>query len=294
MKTFLDRMAELKNREISGREVEIPIEILRDQAMVMKPPSPFREPLARKETESPRIIAEVKARAPGRENVAHLDAESVARDYDAGGAAAISVLTDESWFGGSLDTLREVSQSVSLPLMHKEFIISEYQVLEGRTRGASASLILAYYFSSKQIEEMIDICRKWNLEPVVECSLEEELPRVLDANPNVLMINNRPIAAIPEEPTDAYQQGSLNVTLDWWNRHDELQHWKSRSGKILISASFIDRADHVQRLKEIPCDACLIGNAAMTAPDRIAFLRSLMGEPKHTHPKRMYEQSRQT
>ncbi len=62
-------------------------------------------------------------------------------------------------------------------------------------------------------------------------------------------INNRPIAAIPEEPTDTYQQGSLNVTLDWWNRHNELQHWKSLSGKILISASFIDRADHVQRLK---------------------------------------------
>ena len=141
---------------------------------------------------------------------------------------------------------------------------------------------------------MIDLCRKWNLEPVVECSLEEELPRVLDANPNVLMINNRPIAAIPEEPTDAYQHGSLDVTLDWWNRHDELQHWKSRSGKILISASFIDRADHVQRLKEIPCDACLIGNAAMPAPDRIAFLRSLIEEPNQTHPKRMYEQSRQT
>ena len=118
-------------------------------------------------------------------------------------------------------------------------------------------------------------CQRWQLEPVVECSLEEELPRALEANPKILMINNRPIAAIPEEPSKTYQQGSVEVTLDWWDKYEEIREWKEQPGKLLISASCIDEPYHIQRLMEISCDACLVGNSAMTAEDRVSHLKSL-------------------
>ena len=118
-------------------------------------------------------------------------------------------------------------------------------------------------------------CRRWQLEPIVECSLEEELPRALEANPNILMINNRPIAAIPEEPSKTYQQGSVEVTLDWWEKYQEIREWKEQPGRILISASCVDEPHHVQRLMEIPCDAFLVGNSAMISEDRVFHLKSL-------------------
>ena len=275
MRTFLDRMRDLKNQEILQRSADEPLEALREKALDGQCPSNFAEAVKDKGNGLLEIIAEVKARAPGRVNVESLDPITVVREYAQGGAAAVSVLTDQNWFGGNLDTLSEVSENTDLPLLHKEFIVSEYQLLEGRLRGASASLLLAYYFDQKELKEMMEHCHRWQLEPVVECSLEEELPRALEANPKILMINNRPIAAIPEEPSKTYQQGSVEVTLDWWDKYEEIREWKEQPGKILISASCIDEPYHVQRLMEIPCDACLVGNSAMTAEDRVSHLKSL-------------------
>ena len=120
-------------------------------------------------------------------------------------------------------------------------------------------------------------CKRIGLEPVVECSLEEELPHVLSINPDVLMINNRPIAALPEEPGDLYLQGSVTVTLDWWQhrRYEALRKWKEQPGHLLISASCIKPWEDIQVLMGVPCDAYLIGNSTMTATDCVAFLQSL-------------------
>ena len=84
--------------------------------------------------------------------------------------------------------------------MHKEFIIAPYQLLEGRIRGASAALILAYYFEELELSKIINEAKKIGLESVVECSIEDELQKAISANPDILKINNRPIANIPEDP----------------------------------------------------------------------------------------------
>ena len=221
------------------------------------------------------MITEVKSKAPGRRNVESLDPEAVVRDYVTGGAKAISVLTDENWFGGSLETLEIVREATVLPLLHKEFIITPYQLLEGRVRGASAALILAYYFQQAELAKIIAEAKTIGLEAVVECSLENELPRALAVNPDILMINNRAIAAIPEEPIKTYDLGSVDVISSWWERNPELRSWKKQPGKLLISASCVNSQEDIISLLKIPCDAALIGNAAMVAPDRAAFIRSL-------------------
>jgi len=282
MRTFLDKMKDLKAEEIAQRGLQVSEEDLRARVSGLPEPNSLSASLIHNSGGSPALIAEVKARAPGRENVSELKLESVIRDYESGGAAAISVLTDEQHFGGSLEALESASTLTTLPLLHKEFISSPYQLLEGRMRGASAALILAYYFTEEQLRSMLEEARKIDLECVVEVSLESEVPRALAVNPDLLMVNNRAIAALPENPGTTYMQGSPQVTVDYWNRHAELRKWKQQPGKLLISASSINTPADLAVLSPVPCDAVLIGNAAMTATDRVGFLRSL-NTPAQSH-----------
>ena len=275
MRTFLDKLHDIKLKEVDQRRKIISENNLRSQAEALGNAKDFRTALLRAPDEPISLIAEVKSKAPGRKNVENLDPEAVVRDYESGGAKAISVLTDNNWFGGSLETLEIVRETTILPLLHKEFIITPYQLLEGRVRGASAALILAYYFQQAELCEIINEVKTIGLEAVIECSLENELSRVLEVNPDILMINNRAIAAIPEEPIKTYNLGSVDVISSWWERNPELRSWKKQPGKLLISASCVNSPKDIQSLLKIPCDAALIGNAAMVAPDRSAFIRSL-------------------
>ena len=275
MRTFLDKLRVLKQNEVSKRQIEINEDHLRAEVNNLEKAPDFRKRLIRNPGEPISLILEVKSRAPGRINVEQLETETIVKEFEHGGAKAISVLTDQSWFGGSLGILEKVSRATTLPLMHKEFIINSYQLLEGRLRGASAALILAYYFNQTELEKIVKEAENIGLETVVECSVETELPRALAINPDILMINNRPIAAIPEDPTETYDEGSIEVISEWWERYPELRTWKGQPGKLLISASCINSPEDVKRILKIPCDAVLVGNAAMTAHDRVGFLRSL-------------------
>ena len=276
MRTFLDKLREIKQNEISKRQIEKNEYYLRAEVNDLDKAPDFRKRLIRNHGEPISLILEVKSRAPGRINVEQLETETIVKEFERGGAKAISVLTDQSWFGGSLGILEKVSRATTLPLMHKEFIINSYQLLEGRLRGASAALILAYYFNQTELEKIVTEAENIGLEAVVECSVENELPRALAINPDILMINNRPIAAIPENPTETYDKGSIEVISEWWELYPELRSWKRQPGKLLISASCINTPEDVKRILKIPCDAALVGNAAMTAHDRVGFLRSLI------------------
>ena len=275
MRTFLDKLREIKQNEISKRQIEKNEYYLRAEVNDLDKAPDFRKRLIRNHGEPISLILEVKSRAPGRINVEKLETETIVKEFEYGGAKAISVLTDQSWFGGSLGILEKVSRTTTLPLMHKEFIINTYQLLEGRLRGASAALILAYYFNQTELRKIVTEAENIGLEAVVECSVENELSRALAINPDILMINNRPIASIPEDPTETYDKGNIEVISEWWKRYPELRRWKRQPGKLLISASCINSPEDVKSILKIPCDAVLVGNAAMTAHDRVGFLRSL-------------------
>ena len=275
MRTFLDKLREIKQNEISKRQIEKNEYYLRAEVNDLDKAPDFRKRLIRNHGEPISLILEVKSRAPGRINVEQLETETIVKEFERGGAKAISVLTDQSWFGGSLGILEKVSRATTLPLLHKEFIINSYQLLEGRLRGASAALILAYYFNQTELRKIVTEAENIGLEAVVECSVENELSRALAINPDILMINNRPIASIPEEPTETYDKGNIEVISEWWERYPELRRWKRQPGKLLISASCIDSPEDIKRILKIPCDAALVGNAVMTAHDRVGFLRSL-------------------
>lgn len=261
--------------EISRNEAIISEKALWEKVGILKPAPSFAKAIRRNPPAQMSIIAEIKAKAPSRENVRSLDPIRVVQDYENAGVNAVSVLTDEKYFGGSLETLERVHQTSDLPLLHKEFIVHPYQLLQGRLRGASAALILVYYFQEKELRRMLEFAKKIGVEAVVECSLPEELPRALKVNPDILMINNRPIAAIPANSVQTYDQGSVEVSVQWWERWQALREWKAQSDKVLISASCISSPEDVRQIVTLPYDAILIGNAAMTAQDRVTFLKNL-------------------
>ena len=252
MKTFLDKLRELKQSEVSNRKEKVNEDLLRSQVNNLEKAPDFRKRLIRNPGEPISLILEVKPRAPGRINVDQLETENLVKEFEDGGAKAISVLTDQIWFGGSLSNLEKVSRATTLPLLHKEFIVNSYQLLEGRLRGASAALILAYYFNQTELGKIVTEAENIGLEAVVECSVENELTRALAINPDILMINNRPIAAIPEDPTETYDRGSIEVISEWWERYSELRTWKRQSGKLLISASCINSPEDVEKILKIP------------------------------------------
>ena len=141
MKKFLDRVRRLKLDEIEKRKEKFSEKFLRNKLEESIDIPEFKKNLLRNYDEEISLILDVKTRSPGKRNIDSLDPEKIVCDYERGGAKAISVLTDEFWFGGSLEILEKVCKSTSLPILHKEFIIAPYQLLEGRIRGASAALI---------------------------------------------------------------------------------------------------------------------------------------------------------
>lgn len=275
MKTFLDRVREEKEWEIAEvRKLKAENELRIEAASLPKALS-FAESLRNSPSGRPAVIAEVKPKAPGRRNIETLDLKRLIASYEAGGAAAVSVLTDGLHFGGSLDNLAEISQLTRLPILQKEFIVHPYQLLQGRIAGASAALLLSYYFTESELNSMIEHCVLIGLEPVVECSLEEEIPKTLRVNPKILLLNNRPIAAIPENPSATYMLGSVHKAREFWETFPELREWKSQPDRVLVSASCIDSREDYKSVAELPFDAVLVGNAVSQAEDPAEFLRQL-------------------
>ena len=157
MRTFLDKMHDLKLKEVAKRQSIITEKNLRKKIEELSQFPVFKKHLYRGNGENISLVLELKSKTPARKNVERFDPEKIVKDYVVGGAKAISVITDEHFFGGSLKTLEDVRKFTTLPLLHKEFIINSYQLLEGRARGSSAALILAYYFKEQELREIISM-----------------------------------------------------------------------------------------------------------------------------------------
>ena len=275
--TFLDKIRKEKLQAIQRQKQACSEQVLREKIEAAPAPRSLSQALYREPHEELRLIAEVKPCSPGAEAVTLPSLPQLISEYADGGAKAVSVLTESQYFGGSLSTLSEVRKCTKLPLLHKEFIVDPYQLLEGRSNGADAALILAYYFNDNELSEIIQQTERLKMEAVVECSLFEEVPRVMAQNPSIILLNNRPIAAIPEDPGKTYTHGSVERGLQFLEKHPSLVEWKKQQGRVLISASCISKREHVEQIQVYPYDAILVGNAAYRANDRARFLKQLSG-----------------
>lgn len=187
--TVLDEILAGAAEDLAERQSRVSLEQLKELA-AKQPPALDPRPTFRAEGVS--VIAEVKRRSPSKGALAPIkDPAALAADYAAGGAAAISVLTEERRFGGSLDDLKAVRDRVDVPVLRKDFITTSYQLWEARAAGADMALLIVAALDQNALESLVDRARSIGLTPLVEVHDELEVQRALDADADLIGVNAR-------------------------------------------------------------------------------------------------------
>jgi len=207
-----------------------------------------------------RVIAEHKRRSPSRgairEDLAPAD---VARRYEAAGAAALSVLTDEPFFGGRLEHLREARAATALPALRKDFVVDPWQVAEARAAGADAVLLIVAALDDAELRELLSEARAIGVDALVEVHDQGELDRALAAGARVVGVNNRDLRTLAV---------SLDTSLALAPRIPD--------DVVAVAESGIKSGPDLKRLRDAGFDACLVGEHLMSAPDPGGALRRLL------------------
>jgi indole-3-glycerol phosphate synthase len=210
------------------------------------------------------VIAEVKRRSPSKGAIAPgLDAAGQARAYAAGGAAAISVLTEPVHFGGSSGDLLDVRAAVALPALKKDFHVHPVQLLEARALGASAALLIARALSPARLRDLLEHGRAIGLELLVEGRDEAELARALEGGASMIGVNNRDLETLVIDPTTA----------------ERIVPLIPRS-VIAVAESGVQRREDVERYASCGADAVLVGSSISAAADPTAATRLLSDVPR--------------
>lgn len=254
---ILARIVATKEEEVArlrGREAG-----LRARAAAAPPPRDFRAAL--EDPKAVGLIAEVKRRSPGAGAIRPgLDPAALAGRYEAGGAAAVSVLTDAGYFGGSLEDLERVRQAVRLPCLRKDFIIDERQVWEARGAGADAVLLIVRILEDAPLRELRLAAEALGMAALVEVHDRGELVRAVASGAGIIGINNRDLRTF---------ETHLEVTLSLAG--------SAPDDAILVSESGVRTAEDVRRLGAAGVDAVLVGEAMVRAADPEAAARALTG-----------------
>jgi len=207
-----------------------------------------------------RLIAEVKQASPSRGMLtSNFNPIRLAQTYAEGGAAAISVLTDASYFMGSIERLAAIKEAVGLPLLRKDFIFDPYQVYESRAYGADALLLIATILSQGQLEELMSLSHSLRLRCLVEVHDEGEVERAVLSDAEIIGINNRDL-------------NTFSVDINTTRRLRPLVP----EGKIVVSESGIRSRKDVEKLRKWGVDAVLVGEALVTASDVRAKMKELL------------------
>ena len=210
---------------------------------------------------APRIIAECKRRSPSKGILrSDYDPVSHAASYAAAGAVAISVLTEPTFFDGTLDHLRSVRAAVTTPLLRKDFIVTDYQIHEAAAAGADAVLLIVSALNDSQLKELLGIASNLGLAALVEVHDPDEFARAADAGATTIGVNSRDLRTLAVDP----------------ERLDQVASTRGRSSDhVLVAESGIRTADDIRRLAAAGYDAFLVGERLITQPDPGAALREL-------------------
>lgn len=255
---MLERIVAAKRDEVDKRKRETPLSALAERIAGMPPARDFRGAIGG----ACAVIAEVKRRSPSRGLLREdLDPAEVARAYEAHGAAAVSVLTDASFFGGSEADLAAVRKSVSLPVLRKEFVLDPWQVHETRAIGGDALLLIAAILSEGQLREYRELAATLGLAVMVEVHDRRELETALASGAEIVGINNRDLKTFTTDIATSLLLAPL-IPAD----------------RIAVSESGIRTREEIELLMQAGIRAFLIGETLITAPDIGAALRGLLGK----------------
>lgn len=260
MSTFLETVIERTRADLAERRLAIPLESLEARLGPVRSGRPFSEGLI---AEGVSLIAEMKRASPSRGPIRpEASVSEVVRAYEVGGARAASVLTEPHWFGGGLADLVEARAACALPLLRKDFVVDDYQLVEARVAGADACLLIVAALKPDELAHLIH--RAWDLgmDALVEVHDREELAVAIDSGAEVIGINNRDLH-------------SLEVSLD--TTYELLADVPA--GSVVVAESGITEAAQVRDFESAGVDAILVGEHLMRAGDPVAAIRELVGTP---------------
>jgi len=260
-KTILDDILASKRKEVAEAKQRLPLAELVQRLAKHQQERDFAAAVGFPPPGELRLIAELKRQSPSRGMIRErFDPVAIAQTYAASGAAALSVLTDAPYFGGSPDVLRDAKQFTDLPVLRKDFILDAYQVHESAWMGADAILLIAAILSPPELRALMRVATAVSLDCLVEVHTARELEQVLDTEAELIGINHRDLRSFTLQP-------SLSEELIPRIPKD----------RIVVAESGLHGHDEVQRLGRLGAHAVLIGEAFMEAPDIGAAVKRIMG-----------------
>ena len=246
-----------KKEFVSPQEIKMRAEAI-CQDTLKKPKITFREALMK---EGMSYICEVKKASPSKgiitDDFPYLD---IAMEYEAAGAAAISCLTEPFYFMGDDRYLAEISEAVDIPVLRKDFVVSDYMIYEAKTLGASAVLLICSILTEEKLSEYIRLSQNLGMDALVEAHDEAEVKKAVNAGANIIGINNRDLRSFRVDMENSVKLRSLvpeNI--------------------IFVSESGIRSNDDIRKLRHNNVDAVLIGEILMRSSDKKAALKELSG-----------------
>jgi indole-3-glycerol phosphate synthase len=256
---ILDDIVADKIPEVEQHKREMSLEELEKQIQEQSPPLDFASAL---KGDRIKLIAEVKKASPSKGMIREdFNPVDIALIYTNSGAAAISVLTDEKYFMGSLDYLRNIRKALDapIPLLRKDFILDEYQIYEARAAGADAILLIVAILESEQIAELMELSHRLGMECLVETHNEYECEIAVNCGARIIGINNRDLK-------------TFTVDIETTGRLREL----IPASRIVVSESGIKNRNDIERLKDWGVDAVLIGESLMASADIAVAMKEFL------------------
>lgn len=244
---ILSKIIEEKKREIDEAHEREPLNEIKEKLESLYVKSTFKKNVSRKGHIN--LIAEIKKRSPSKGVIrADFDPVKIALAYNAAGASAISVLTDERFFDGKLEYLKEVKERVTVPVLRKDFIIDEYQIYQSALYGADAVLLIANILTQEELNKFYSCAKEIGMDVMVEVHNAEEVEKALSTPASIIGINNRDL-------------NDFNVDIDVTQQLIRM----IPENKIIVSESGIESYEQVMFLKSLGVNAVLIGETFMRA-----------------------------
>ena len=259
--TVLDRILDRKQEEVAALRTQVPLAEVRDRARAASPVRGFRAALQRRiDAGQDAVIAEIKKASPSKGVIREdFDPQAIARSYEAGGAACLSVLTDRDFFQGADEYLQQARAACSLPVLRKDFTIDPYQIWEARALGADCILLIAAALPETLLSGLMAEAELAGLEVLMEVHNADELDVALRLDCDLIGINNRNLKTF---------ETRLETTLSLLPQIPE--------DVTRISESGIRTAADVRRLQEAGAQGILVGEQLLRQPDPAAAVRELM------------------
>jgi len=255
---ILSKIINEKRKEVENSRIAVPEQVLKERARKIYVKSAFKRNIARPHHIN--LIAELKKASPSRGIIrGDFHPLKIALTYQAGGAGALSVLTDERFFEGNLKILKELRERVTLPLLRKDFIIDEYQIYESLCWGADAILLIADILTEEELTGFYRIAKDLGMDVLVEVHSEEDVEKALKSGASIIGINNRDL-------------NTFRVDLSVTQRLIRL----IPENKVKVSESGIKTYEDVMFLKSLGINAVLIGEAFMEVDDIAGKMREVM------------------